>query len=50
MQANGNSNFQGNVVGETTFPQPVDWKTDILGAFIQASLKFGPYPVGGLLN
>jgi outer membrane protease len=48
MQANGNSNFQGNVVGVTAFPQPVDWKTDILGAFIQASLKFGPFPVGRL--
>ncbi len=46
MQANGNSNFQGNVVGETAFPQPVDWKTDILGVFVQAGLKFGPYPVG----
>jgi outer membrane protease len=49
MQANGNSNFQGNVVGETAFPQPVDWKTDILGVFVQAGLKFGPYPVG-ILN
>jgi len=27
-------------------PQPVDWKTDIYGVFVQASLKFGPYPVG----
>lgn len=48
MQANGNSNFEGNVVGETAFAQPVDWKTDIYGVFVQGSLKFGPYPVGFL--
>ncbi len=48
MQTNGNTNFQGNVVGETAFPQPVAWKTDIYGVFIQGSLKFGPYPLGGL--
>ena len=52
MQANGNSNFQGNVVGEVAFPQPVDWKTDIVGVFVQGSLKFGPYPIGayGVFN
>ena len=48
MQASGNSNFEGNVVGETAFAQPVDWKTDIFGVFVQASLKLGPYPVGFL--
>jgi hypothetical protein len=46
MQANGNANFQGNVVGETAMPQPVDWKTDIYGVFVQGSLKLGPYPLG----
>jgi hypothetical protein len=48
MQANGTANFAGNVVGETAFAQPVDWKTDVLGAFVQASLKLGPYPIGSL--
>ena len=27
-------------------PQPVDWKTDVYGVFVQASFKFGPYPIG----
>jgi hypothetical protein len=45
MQTNGNSNFQGNIVGGTGLPQPVDWKTDIYGVFVQGSLKLGPYPV-----
>jgi hypothetical protein len=48
MQTNGNSNFQGNVVGETAFPQPVAWKTDIYGVFVQGSIKIGPYPIGFL--
>jgi hypothetical protein len=26
-------------------PQPVDWKVDNFGMFLQLSLKFGPYPV-----
>ena len=49
MQANGNTDFQGNVVSETAFPQPVDWKTDIIGVFIQGSLKLGPYLLGSLI-
>jgi hypothetical protein len=24
----------------------VDWKTDVYGGFVQASFKFGPYPIG----
>jgi hypothetical protein len=45
MAATGNSHFEGHIVGEEAFPQPVDWKTDIYGVFVQASLKFGPYPI-----
>ncbi|HML08535.1 MAG TPA: autotransporter outer membrane beta-barrel domain-containing protein [Xanthobacteraceae bacterium] len=48
MQTNGDTHFENHIVGETAFPQPVDWKTDIYGVFIQASLKLGPYPLGRL--
>jgi outer membrane protease len=45
MQASGNSHFEGMVVGENTVAQPVAWKTDIYGVFVQAGYKFGPYPL-----
>jgi len=45
MQASGLSHFEGRVVGEDAVAQPVDWKTDIYGMFVQASYKFGPYPI-----
>ena len=45
MQTNGNTHFEDHVVGEQAFSQPVDWKTDIYGVFVQASVKFGPYPI-----
>jgi hypothetical protein len=48
MATSGNTHFEGNVVGATASPQPVDWKTDILGVFVQGSFKFGPYPTGSL--
>jgi outer membrane protease len=44
MQANGTDTE--SFVGGPSIALPVDWKTDILGAFVQASLKFGPYPIG----
>jgi hypothetical protein len=44
MTTSGNSHFEDAVPGAT--PQPVDWKTDVLGGFVQASFKFGPYPLG----
>ncbi len=44
MQTNGSSDFAGREVGVLTFDQPVSWKTDIFGVFVQASYKFGPYP------
>jgi len=43
MQTNGNAHE--SFVGGTTFTLPEQWKTDIYGVFIQASLKLGPYPV-----
>jgi hypothetical protein len=48
MAASGNTHFEGHVNGFTASPQPVDWKTDIFGVFVQGSFKFGPYPAGGL--
>jgi hypothetical protein len=30
-------------VGFAASPQPVEWKTDIYGVFVQGSFKFGPY-------
>ena len=35
------------MVGFNALPQPVDWKLNNFGAFIQASVKLGPYPVIG---
>lgn len=46
VQTAGASHFEGNVVGVTAFPQPVDWHSDNFGVFAQASLKLGPYPIG----
>ena len=45
--ATGFTHFEGHVVGFMAFPQPVDWKTDNFGVFVQTSVKFGPYPVIG---
>ncbi len=45
MQTSGNSHFEGHVNGVQAFPQPVDWKNDNYGVFLQTGLKFGPYPL-----
>jgi hypothetical protein len=45
MQASGHTHFEGHVNGFLAFPQPVDWKTDKYGVFLQGGLRFGPYPV-----
>jgi outer membrane protease len=45
MQTNGNTHFEGHVNGVQAFPQPVDWKSDSYGMFLQTGLKFGPYPI-----
>lgn len=47
MQTDGNTHFEGHVVGFTASPQPVQWKTEHFGVFVQASFKFGPYLSGG---
>jgi hypothetical protein len=46
MQTKGDTHFEGNVIGFTASPQPVEWKTDIYGVFVQGSFKFGPYVAG----
>jgi outer membrane protease len=47
MEANGLTHFENHVVGSNAFPQPVDWKVESYGVFVQGSFKFGPYPTGG---
>jgi outer membrane protease len=48
METNGLTHFENHVVGVTAFPQPVDWKVESYGVFVQGSFKFGPYPTGGV--
>ena len=43
VEAKGLTHFEGHVVGFNALPQPVRWKADHFGGFIQASWKFGPY-------
>jgi hypothetical protein len=46
METSGNTHFEGNVVNQTAYPQPVDWKTEVFGVYVQGSFKFGPYVAG----
>jgi outer membrane protease len=45
MQTNGLTHFEGHINGFSALPQPVDWRTDNYGVFLQTGLKFGPYPI-----
>lgn len=45
VQSSGLTHFDGHVVGFAAAPQPVNWKADHFGVFLQSSLKFGPYPL-----
>ena len=47
LETSGNSHFEAVEVNGG--PQPVDWKSDIYGVFLQGSYKFGPYPYGSTL-
>jgi hypothetical protein len=47
METSGYTHFEGHVVGQTAFPQVVDWRVDNVGVFLQAGLKLGPYPLVG---
>jgi outer membrane protease len=46
MQTSGHAHFENHVVGFSASAQPIDWKTDHYGLFLQGSIKFGPYPTG----
>lgn len=48
MDAKGLTHFEDHVAGVSALPQPVDWKVESLGVFVQGSFKFGPYPTGGI--
>jgi hypothetical protein len=45
MQTRGLTHFEDHIVGGGGLPQPVDWKVQNFGVFLQASLKLGPYPI-----
>lgn len=44
-QTRGFTHFENHIVGFAASPQPVEWKTQNFGVFLQASLKLGPYPL-----
>lgn len=48
METSGDAHFEGNIAGGGGAPQPLDWKTDHYGIFVQGSFRFGPYPTGTL--
>jgi hypothetical protein len=44
----GDTHFEGHVVGVNALPQPVRWKQDHFGAFLQTTISFGPtHVIGG---
>lgn len=43
MQTNGSSHFED--VTPDGAPQPVSWKNDVYGVFLQGDIKLGPYPL-----
>ncbi len=44
-QTQGLTHFEGHVHDVPAVAQPVDWKTDNIGAFVQTGLRFGPNPI-----
>jgi hypothetical protein len=45
VESKGYTHFEGHVVGFNALPQVVRWNADHFGGFLQASVKFGPYPL-----
>jgi hypothetical protein len=43
MQSRGLTHFEERVVGVNTVPQPVEWKTQNFGVFLQGRIKLGSY-------
>jgi outer membrane protease len=48
METSGLTHFENHIVGVSALPQPVDWKVESYGVFVQGLFKFGPYPTGGV--
>jgi len=46
MDSEGHTHFENHIVGGGGSPQPVDWKTEHMGVFVQGTFKFGPYVTG----
>jgi outer membrane protease len=46
LETKGDTHFEGSVVGFAASPQPVEWKSDIYGVYVQGSFRFGPYVAG----
>ena len=40
MESHGSVHFENRIVGFTSYPQPLDWKTEHYGIFLQGSYKF----------
>lgn len=47
MDSDGHTHFENHIVGGGGSPQPVDWKTEHMGVFVQGTFRFGPYMTGG---
>jgi hypothetical protein len=45
METSGFTHFEGHVIGVNALPQPVKWRSDNVGVFLQSSVKLGPYPI-----
>jgi hypothetical protein len=43
MQTRGQTHFEQHIIGFPALPQPVEWRTDNLGFFLQLNVKAGPY-------
>ena len=47
METNGHTHFEGHVIGGGGSPQPLNWRLDNYGVFVQGSMQLGPYFVFG---
>jgi hypothetical protein len=43
LKTRGQTHFEDHIIGFVALPQPVEWRTDNLGFFLQMSVKAGPY-------
>lgn len=47
MDTEGLTHFENRVVGVNAAAQPVDWRTEHFGLYLQAAFRFGPSMTGG---